>query len=211
MFDFVWTEFIIRPMLNTLMVLYVISFQQMGIAIILFTILVRFVTLPLTIKQVRQMRAMSSLQPRLQEIQSRHAKDRGRISQETMKLYREAGVSPIGCLGPLVVQMPILIGLFRVLVQTLNRKTRRSGGPLGEALFLDTGVPHIFGRSIGPQILVAGPGRDGSNQFDHPGAGFRLHLAPAKNDHGPRHRRQTAGQPGDDAMDDASVDRGVFL
>ena len=66
--DFLWTEFIIRPMLNTLVVLYVISFSQMGIAIILFTLLVRLITLPLTVRQVRQMRAMSGLQPKLREI-----------------------------------------------------------------------------------------------------------------------------------------------
>ena len=118
-FFVIWTELIIRPMLNTLMVLYVISFNQMGIAIILFTIIVRGVTMPLTLKQIKQMRAMSVLQPRLREIQERYRNDRGRISQETMRMYREAGVNPIGCLGPLVVQMPILIGLFRVLIQTL--------------------------------------------------------------------------------------------
>ena len=118
-FFIIWTEVIIRPMLNTLMVLYVISFNQMGIAIILFTIIVRGVTMPLTLKQIKQMRAMSVLQPRLREIQDRYRNDRGRISQETMRMYREAGVNPIGCLGPLVVQMPILIGLFRVLIQTL--------------------------------------------------------------------------------------------
>ena len=121
-FDFIWTEFIIRPMLNTLMVLYVISFKQMGIAIILFTVLVRLVTMPLTVRQVRQMRAMSALQPRLKEIQTRYARDRGRVSRETMQAYREAGVNPIGCLGPLIIQMPILFGLFRVLVQTLYSK-----------------------------------------------------------------------------------------
>jgi YidC/Oxa1 family membrane protein insertase len=109
-------------MLNTLLVLYVISVSQMGIAIILFTILVRLVTLPLTLKQIRQMRSMSLLQPKLKELQTRYAKDRARISQETMRMYKEAGVNPIGCLGPLVVQMPILIGLFRVLIQTLFAK-----------------------------------------------------------------------------------------
>ncbi|PKB73675.1 MAG: hypothetical protein BZY75_00680 [SAR202 cluster bacterium Io17-Chloro-G7] len=117
--DFVWTEFIIRPMLNTLLVLYVISFSQMGIAIILFTLLVRIVTLPLTVRQIRQMRMMSGLQPKLREIQQRYARDKARISRETMQAYRDAGVSPIGCIGPLVIQMPILLGLFRVLIQTL--------------------------------------------------------------------------------------------
>jgi len=114
-----WNEIIIRPMLNTLMVLYVVFFNNMGIAIIVFTILVRLITLPLTLKQVRQMRSMNLLQPKMKEIQERFKGDRARVSQETMKMYKEAGVSPLGCLGPLVVQMPILIGLFRVLIQTL--------------------------------------------------------------------------------------------
>ncbi|MCH8279698.1 MAG: membrane protein insertase YidC [Chloroflexi bacterium] len=116
---FLWNELIIRPMLNTLMVLYVICFQQMGIAIILFTLLVRTATMPLTLKQIRQMRVMSVLQPKMKEIQERYRNDRSRVSQETMRMYKEAGVNPIGCLGPLIVQMPILIGLFRVLIQTL--------------------------------------------------------------------------------------------
>jgi len=118
-FGDLWREIIIRPMLNTLLVLYVLCFAQMGLAIILFTVLVRVVTIPLTVRQLRQMRSMTSLQPRVREIQERYAGDRQRISQETMRLYRESGVNPIGCLGPLIVQMPILIGLFRVLIQTL--------------------------------------------------------------------------------------------
>ena len=121
-FFLIWNEVIIRPMLNTLMVFYVVCFNNMGLAIIAFTILVRLVTLPLTLKQIRQMRRMSELQPRMREIQERYSGDRARVSQETMKLYRESGVSPIGCLGPLVVQLPILIGLFRVLIQTLFTK-----------------------------------------------------------------------------------------
>ena len=133
--SFLWTEFIIRPMLNTLLVLYVICFSQMGLAIILFTILVRLATLPLTLKQVRQMRAMSTLQPKMQEIKDRYANDRARVSQETMRLYREAGVNPIGCIGPLVVQMPILIGLFRVLIQTLYTTPDKLVG-LSEKLYI---------------------------------------------------------------------------
>ncbi len=117
--DDLWREIIIRPLLNLLVVLYTICFNNMGLAIIVFTVIVRLVTLPLTIKQLRQMRAMTDLQPRMREIQDRYGRDRQRVSQETMRMYREAGVSPVGCLGPLVIQMPILFGLFRVLIQTL--------------------------------------------------------------------------------------------
>ena len=106
-------------MLNSLVVLYTVLFSNMGLAIIVLTALIRLVTMPLTLKQLRQMRAMSALQPKLKEIQDRYARDRSRISQETMRLYREAGVNPIGCLGPMIIQMPVLIGLFRVLIETL--------------------------------------------------------------------------------------------
>ena len=118
-FVLIWNEVIIRPMLNTLLVLYVLCFSQMGLAIIAFTVLVRVATIPLTVRQLRQMRSMTGLQPKVREIQERYAGDRQRISQETMALYRQSGVNPIGCLGPLIVQMPILIGLFRVLILTL--------------------------------------------------------------------------------------------
>ncbi|MEE2882018.1 MAG: YidC/Oxa1 family membrane protein insertase [Chloroflexota bacterium] len=106
-------------MLNTLLVFYVLFFNQMGIAIIVFTLLIRLITLPLTLKQIRQMRAMTTLQPKMKEIQERYSGDRARISQETMKMYKDAGVSPLGCVGPLIIQLPILIGLFRVLIQVL--------------------------------------------------------------------------------------------
>ena len=106
-------------MLNMLVVLYTILFSQMGLAIIVLTGIIRLVTMPLTLKQLRQMKAMSDLQPKIKEIQDRYARDRSRVSQETFKLYREAGVSPFGCLGPMIIQMPILIGLFRVLIQVV--------------------------------------------------------------------------------------------
>ena len=139
-FSDLWREVIIRPLLNSLVVLYTVCFHQMGIAIILFTIIVRMVTLPLTIKQLRQMRAMNALQPRLKEIQARYAKDRARISQETMRLYREGGVNPVGCLGPFIIQMPILFGLFRVLIQTLFSRPDNLVG-LSEKLY--TWIPVV--------------------------------------------------------------------
>ena len=60
-----WTEGITRPMLNMLVVLYTILFSQMGLAIIVLTGIIRLVTMPLTLKQLRQMKAMSDLQPKI--------------------------------------------------------------------------------------------------------------------------------------------------
>lgn len=117
-----WTEVIMRPMMNSLALLYDVLFNNFGLSIIFFTVAVRLVLIPLTIRQTRQMRAMSALQPKVKALQEKYGKDRSqraKLSQETMKLYREAGVSPVGCLGPLVVQLPIFIGLYRAIFRTV--------------------------------------------------------------------------------------------
>lgn len=115
----IFNFFIIDPMINGLALLYFVFFGQFWLSIVIFTIAVRLATLPLTLKQTRQMRGMSGLQPRIRQIQERYANDRGRASQETMKLYREAGVNPLGCFGPMLIQLPIWIGLFQALRSTL--------------------------------------------------------------------------------------------
>ena len=106
-------------MINSLVLLYYVFFNNFGIAIIIFTVAIRVLMVPLTIKQSRQMKAMSALNPKLKEIQEKHKGDRQRTSQETMKLYREHGVNPLGCLGPMFIQLPIWIGLYRAIIQTL--------------------------------------------------------------------------------------------
>ena len=87
-----------------------------GFAIILFTIIIKLIAFPLTLIQLRSMQAQKNLQPRLQELQQKYGKNRDKMAQEQMKLYREAGVNPLsGCL-PMVVQMPVLFGLYSALV-----------------------------------------------------------------------------------------------
>ncbi len=89
-----------------------------GFAIITFTILVRLVMFPLTLTQIRGMQAQKEIQPRLQELQKKYGKDREKLVQEQTRLYKEAGVNPLsGCL-PLVLQMPVLFGLYSALVAT---------------------------------------------------------------------------------------------
>jgi len=111
----IWNEVIIRPMINGLVILYYLFFNNFGLSIIVFTVAIRLGLVPLTLKQSRQMKAMSSLAPKMKELQERYSDDKSRASQETMRLYKENGVSPIGCLGPLIIQMPIFLGLFWAL------------------------------------------------------------------------------------------------
>ena len=115
----IWNTFILDPLLNGLVLLYSVLGRNFGITIVVFTIVVRLATLPLTLRQIRSTQKMSALQPKLKLIQEKYAKDRARLSQETMKLYKESGVSPIGCLGPLVIQFPIWIGLYMAIIQVL--------------------------------------------------------------------------------------------
>ncbi len=118
----IWNLLIIQPMINGLVLLYSWSFSNFGLAIIAFTMIVRLIMVPLTIKQSRQIKAMSQLQPRMKEIQNKHKGDRQKASQETMRLYREQGVNPLGCLGPMFIQFPIWIGLYQAILQTVPSK-----------------------------------------------------------------------------------------
>jgi len=110
-----WDALFLDPMINVLLLFNNVLFGHFGVAIIIFTLFMRVVTLPLTIRQYRSTKALSAIQPRLQEIQKKY-KDPKRRQEETMKLYREAGVNPLGCLLPMLVQFPVWIALYRALI-----------------------------------------------------------------------------------------------
>lgn len=91
-----------------------------GIAIIVLTVLVRVFTAPLMVKQMRSAERMRDVQPRVKAIQERYKDDRQKQSEEMMKLYRDEGVNPLaGCL-PLMLQFPVLIGLFYSLRSSIG-------------------------------------------------------------------------------------------
>ena len=89
--------------------------ESYGFPIILLTILIKLVTYPLTVKQVKSMKAMQEIQPKMKKIQEKYKSDPQMLQQKTGELFREAGVNPLaGCL-PLLVQMPILMGMYYAL------------------------------------------------------------------------------------------------
>lgn len=91
-----------------------------GWAIIVFTIAIKIVTLPLTLKQLKSTKAQQELQPKLRELQEKYSKDRQKLAEEQMKLYKESGVNPMGGCLPLLVQMPVLFGLYQALYVLAN-------------------------------------------------------------------------------------------
>src|SRR5688572_19238341 len=82
-----WDTLFFNPMLNVLLLLYKLLFSNFGLAIIGFTVLVRLVMLPLTLKQLHASKQMSALQPKMADLQKRHANDREGLSKATMELY----------------------------------------------------------------------------------------------------------------------------
>jgi len=96
--------------------------HMFGIAIILFTILIRIVTWPLNAQQMKGAKAMQDLQndKEWQAIQKKYAKDKEKLAQEQMRVYREKGINPFGSCLPTLVQFPIIIALYQSITRALG-------------------------------------------------------------------------------------------
>ena len=115
----IWDVIALGPMINILIGLSDILFGSFGLTIIVLTIVIRAAMFPLTRKQMNATKAMQALQPKLLELQKKHAKDSQKLAEEQMKLYKESGVSPAGCLLPMMIQMPIWIALYQAIIRVL--------------------------------------------------------------------------------------------
>lgn len=104
-----------QPLFNLLVALYnIVPGHDVGVAIILLTLFIKVVFYPLTAKMLTSQRKMQELQPRIKEIQEKYKHDKMQQTQETMKLYQDYGVHPLGGCLPLLVQLPLLLALFQV-------------------------------------------------------------------------------------------------
>ena len=133
---------LITPLTNLFVLLTTLT-GNAGIAVILLTILIRAVTIPLTLKQMKMTRMMAAMQPRQQEINKRY-KDPKRRQQEIMKLYKEAGVNPLGCFSSFFLQVPILIALYRTFILSVGEAPEsliRLSGRLYDWDYLRSGLP----------------------------------------------------------------------
>jgi len=129
---YIWTTFIQSPMVNILLYIYTFLFHNFGLAIIIFTLLIRLLTYPLTASQLKGQKKMQELtsSKKYQEIQKKYKDDREKLAQEQMKLYQEMGINPLGSCLPLIIQFPIMIGLYQSIslamasapIQLLNLK-----------------------------------------------------------------------------------------
>jgi len=120
-----WQSFV--DLLQTILIWLSNLTGNLGLGIILFTIFTRIAILPLTIKQLQSSKKMQELQPLIQELRRKHGKDQQRFTQEMTKLYREHKANPAGSCLPLLIQLPIFIGVYNA-VQNLATATGASAG-----------------------------------------------------------------------------------
>jgi YidC/Oxa1 family membrane protein insertase len=105
---------------NWLLAALYVFVRNYGVAIIVLTVLVRVVTAPLTNKQMRSMERMRALAPKLQELKEKYGEDKQKQSEQMMSLYRQEGVNPLGGCLPMVLQLPVFIGLFYALRSSIH-------------------------------------------------------------------------------------------
>lgn len=129
-----------QPILSLLIFFYnIIPGKDLGLAIILVTIIIRLILSPLSIKALKAQKSLALLQPKLSEIKKKYSKDRVRQSQEMMRLYKDHKINPFSPFLILLIQLPILIAVFEVF-----RKGLKAGqlNPIGFS-FLNLAQPSV--------------------------------------------------------------------
>lgn len=116
-----FTTIIVQPIFNLLvLIMAILPGHNFGLAIIIFTIIVRMLMWPLVKKQINHAKAMRELSPELKKIKKAAAGDRQKESKMVMELYKEREINPFASIGILIVQIPILIGLYAGLRKIIN-------------------------------------------------------------------------------------------
>jgi YidC/Oxa1 family membrane protein insertase len=117
----IFNELLFRPLFNLTVFLYnILPWSDFGLAIVVLTVIIKFIFLPLTLKSIRSQRKISELNPKLQQVKEKYKDNPKAQSEATLALYRESGINPLaGCL-PLLIQIPILIGLYQAFIVGLK-------------------------------------------------------------------------------------------
>lgn len=115
-----WDTLIVQPFTNVLLMITMLV-KNFGVAIILFTILIKLITFPLTAKQMKSTQAMQELQknPRYLKMQEKYKDNKEKLAEEQMKIYKELGISPFGSCLPMLIQFPIIIGLYQSIMRAM--------------------------------------------------------------------------------------------
>lgn len=115
MFDAV----LIRPIINLLLLLYKFLGRETIVAVAMVTLLLRLALTPLQLKQQQTAKRQQELRPKLDELQKKYKDDREKLAQAQMKLYQEVGINPLGGCLTLLIQLPLMIGLYQAIIRIL--------------------------------------------------------------------------------------------
>jgi YidC/Oxa1 family membrane protein insertase len=127
-----------------------------ALTIVVLVVLMRLILVPLFIKQMHAMRKMSALNPQLMELRKKYKNDKQTLNEETMRLYRENGVNPLGGCLPLLAQMPMFFALFSVLRGIADWKTGPTPYGLTESVVKSAQHANILGAHISDKVLFTG-------------------------------------------------------
>lgn len=165
MLSSLWNEVFIRPLTNLLIFLTnTIPGHDLGIAIIVLTIIIRFILYPLSKKAIVNQRAMQAFQPELDKIKEKYKDDKDKQTKETLAFYQKHKINPLSSCLPLLIQMPILIALYWVF-------RRATAGTIDQLLYSFVKKPDVLNiRFLGivdltkPELYVL-PVLAGATQF----------------------------------------------
>src|SRR3990170_1242944 len=141
----------LKELLGTTLSFFYDLIPSYGLGIIFLTIVINLIVFPLTLKQTRATRAFQAIQPEIKRIQKDLKDKPEELQKELMRVQREAGASPGGCLLPLLVQMPIWFALFRVLSTPLQYLPE--GSALASSVTSDTST--FLGMHMGETPAAA--------------------------------------------------------
>ena len=121
MISYLFNEIFYRPLFNGLIFLYnIVPGHDMGISIIILTILIRFILWPLTSKSIKNQKVLTKIQPQIEEIKKKFKNNKEAQARALMGLYSENKINPLAGFLPLIIQIPIIFALWRVFLNSLN-------------------------------------------------------------------------------------------
>lgn len=119
----IFTTIFYQPILNLLIFLYnTVAFNDLGVAIILLTAVIRLVFWPLSRSSIKSQKALQDLQPKIEELKKKYSDDKVALSQATMNIYKDNKVNPFSSCLPLLIQLPFLFAVYQVFRDGLNSK-----------------------------------------------------------------------------------------
>ncbi len=152
----IWLTFV--GFLEQLLLLFASFTGNMGLGIVIFTVLARLAILPLTLKSIKSSRKMQELQPQLKELQRKYGKDQQRLSQEMMKLYKDTGVNPVGGCLPLLLQLPIFIAVYQAILHLMIEDQRKNLSEVVKAVIVENEIAPLLAQvfPLGPLWRLTG-------------------------------------------------------